>query len=142
MYQYNIAYAYHSLLFIWNLHFYLSGNLQFGFRANHSTQDAIFVLSSLIQTCKSSHSPYHVLFIDITKVSPLLCCQNLTKLCSKAYDSVFREGLYLKLQNLGFGGRVLSIIRSMYHVRYSVAPYCHTFKYSIILRMIVWDFWC
>ena len=39
-------------------------------------------------------------------------CNNL-----KAYDSVFREGLYQKLKHLGFGGRVLTLIRTMYHVR-------------------------
>ena len=45
-----------------------AGDLQFGFQANHSTQDAVFVLSSLIQSCKASNSPYHALFIDISKV--------------------------------------------------------------------------
>ena len=32
----------------------------------------------------------------------------------QAYDSVWREALYLKLANLGFGGRTLSLIKSMY----------------------------
>ena len=33
----------------------------------------------------------------------------------QAYDSVFRPGLFAKLNDMGFGGRTLSIIKSMYH---------------------------
>ena len=47
---------------------YILGNLQFGFRPDHCTQDAIYVLSTLIQNCKASRSPYHAVFIDISKV--------------------------------------------------------------------------
>lgn len=32
----------------------------------------------------------------------------------KAYDSVWRPALYLKLENLGFGGKTLELIKSMY----------------------------
>ena len=32
----------------------------------------------------------------------------------QAYDSVWRAGLFAKLQHMGFGGRVLSLITSMY----------------------------
>ena len=43
---------------------------------------------------------------DIIVVKPSIYFQ--------AYDSVWREGLYRKLNNLGFGGRVLTLIKSMY----------------------------
>ena len=33
----------------------------------------------------------------------------------QAYDSVWREALYLKLRRLGFGGKTLDFIKSMYH---------------------------
>ena len=33
----------------------------------------------------------------------------------QAYDSVWREALYAKLKQIGFGGKTLSIIKSMYH---------------------------
>ena len=32
----------------------------------------------------------------------------------QAYDSVWREALFTKLANIGFGGKTLSLIRSMY----------------------------
>ena len=32
----------------------------------------------------------------------------------EAYDSVWREALYAKLNNLGFGGKVLKLIKSLY----------------------------
>ena len=32
----------------------------------------------------------------------------------QAYDTVWRAGLYTKLESLGFGGRTLQIIKSLY----------------------------
>ena len=32
----------------------------------------------------------------------------------QAYDTVWREALYAKLDNLGFGGKVLKLIKSLY----------------------------
>ena len=32
----------------------------------------------------------------------------------QAYDTVWREALYAKLNNLGFGGKVLKLIKSLY----------------------------
>ena len=32
----------------------------------------------------------------------------------QAYDSVWREGLFYKLTKLGFGGKTLKLIKSMY----------------------------
>ena len=34
---------------------------------------------------------------------------------SQAYDSVWRDALYAKLKRIGFGGKTLSLIKSMYH---------------------------
>ena len=53
-------------------HHHFLGDLQFGFRQNHSTHDAIFLLSSLIQNCRASRKACYALFIDITKVTLLL----------------------------------------------------------------------
>ena len=33
----------------------------------------------------------------------------------QAYDAVWREAMYAKLNVLGFGGRTLQIIKSLYH---------------------------
>ena len=90
------------------------GSLQFGFRPGHSTQDIIYVLSTLIQKCKDSKLPYNAMFIDISKV--VVYILNYFRTVVQAYDSITRKSLYQKLKQLGFGGRVLSIIRSMYHV--------------------------
>ena len=40
--------------------------------------------------------------------------KNKTKLSFQAYDSVWREALYAKLSKIGFGGKTLSLIKSMY----------------------------
>ena len=45
------------------------GDLQFGFRAGHSTQDAIYLLSTLIHKCKRRGKKYHAMFIDLAKVT-------------------------------------------------------------------------
>ena len=36
------------------------------------------------------------------------------KFPTQAYDTVWRAGLYAKLESLGFGGRTLQIIKSLY----------------------------
>ena len=74
------------------------GEEQFGFRRKRSTLDAIFVLTRLLQKAKRRRQPYAAAFIDI----------------SKAYDKVWRPKLFEKLQKLGFGGKTLKLIKSMY----------------------------
>ena len=78
--------------------FLLLGPEQFGFRMRRSTLDAAYLLSVLLQKVRSSLDDYRALFLDLTK----------------AYDSVWREGLYVKLQHVGFGGRTLRLLMSMY----------------------------
>ena len=74
------------------------GEEQFGFRRKRSTLDAIFVLTRLLQKAKRRRQPYAAAFIDI----------------SKAYDKVWRPKLFEKLKKLGFGGKILKLIQSMY----------------------------
>ena len=76
----------------------LYGIVQYGFRKQRSTTDCVFIILSAIKTARRKHKTISIAFCDI----------------AKAYDSVCRELLYTKLRYIGFGGRVVSIIRSMY----------------------------
>ncbi|XP_060582312.1 uncharacterized protein LOC132738738 [Ruditapes philippinarum] len=71
---------------------------QFGFRADHSTTDAIFVLQSLINQTIKQKKKLYAAFIDY----------------QKAYDKIYRNGLWYKIIKEGINGKILNIIRSMY----------------------------
>ena len=73
--------------------------VQFGFQWNHSTTDCVFMLLAAIRRTKKKGYCISVAFCDI----------------AKAYDSVNREIMYLKLDSIGFGGKVNSLIKSMYY---------------------------
>ena len=75
------------------------GDVQFGFRTHRSTVDCVFMLLAAVRRAKKKGYCISVAFCDI----------------AKAYDSVNRELLYLKLDSIGFGGRVKSLIQSMYY---------------------------
>ena len=75
------------------------GPVQFGFRKGRSTSDCVFILLSAIRRAKKKNHNVSLAFCDI----------------AKAYDSVNRELMYLKLDSLGFGGRVKALIQSMYY---------------------------
>ena len=77
----------------------LYGPVQYGFRKGKSTSDCVFVLLAAIRRAKKKNHTISLAFCDI----------------AKAYDSVDRELLYTKLDSVGFGGRVKSIIQSMYY---------------------------
>ena len=77
----------------------LLGEEQFGFRRNRSTLDALFVLNTVIQKSRLSGKKLSICYLDI----------------KKAYDRVWRQGLYRKMEALGLGGKTLQIIKSMYH---------------------------
>ena len=64
-----------------------------------STTDCVFILLAAIRKAKKRNRVISLAFCDIVK----------------AYDSVNRELLYTKLDAVGFGGRVKSIIQAMYY---------------------------
>ena len=74
------------------------GPVQYGFRSRKSTVDCVFMILAALRKAKRKHQSISLAFCDI----------------AKAYDSVCRELLYTKLRSIGFGGRVVSLIRSMY----------------------------
>ena len=71
---------------------------QFGFKSKHSTVDAIFILNSLIERHLNNKKRLYCAFIDF----------------KRAFDSVYRNGLWYKLIKSGVNGKLLSLIRSMY----------------------------
>jgi hypothetical protein len=71
---------------------------QAGFRANYSTTDHIFTLNLLINKLRSEKKKLFCSFIDF----------------SAAFDSVWRTGLWKKLQNQGITGKIFTVIQNMY----------------------------
>ena len=76
----------------------LLGEAQFGFRKGRSGADAGFTLSSVLWKSSAKRRKPHLAFLDL----------------QKAYDSVDRSVLWAKLRKLGFGGKFLESIKSMY----------------------------
>ncbi|XP_023328114.1 uncharacterized protein LOC111701175, partial [Eurytemora carolleeae] len=75
------------------------GSVQYGFRQKRSTTDCVLMILAALRVAKRKKQCISLAFCDI----------------AKAYDSVCRELLYTKLRHIGFGGRVVSLIRSMYY---------------------------
>lgn len=71
---------------------------QAGFRKKFSTLDHIFTLNSIIEIMKHSKKTLYCCFIDF----------------SKAFDSVWRIGLWKKLIDLKINGKFLRLIKNMY----------------------------
>ena len=76
----------------------LLGEVQNGFRKERGGSDNNFILDTILWKAKALKSKVHLAFLDI----------------SKAYDSVNREVLWKKLSSMGFGGRFLSTLKSLY----------------------------
>ena len=71
---------------------------QAGFRAGYSTTDHIFTLHALTEILKTKKKKLFCLFVDY----------------SKAFDSVWRTGLWMKLLSNGINGKIFRIIFNMY----------------------------
>ena len=72
---------------------------QAGFRAGRCCIDNIFTLNELIQGRLKEGKKTFSFFLDI----------------QKAYDSVWRNGLWLKLWNMGVKGKMWRVIKTMYN---------------------------
>lgn len=71
---------------------------QAGFRESYSTLDHIFLLKSAIEICHSQKKKLYCAFVDY----------------SKAFDTVWRAGLWHKLLKAGVTGNVFRVIQNMY----------------------------
>lgn len=74
------------------------GESQNGFRKGRSGSDSAFVLNSILWKSLAKKKKTHLAFLDL----------------AKAYDSVDRAVLWGKLRKLGFGGKFLKSLQSMY----------------------------
>ena len=79
---------------------------QIGFKEGHRTTDHLFSLKTLINNsttgAQRGHNQLYACFIDF----------------KKAYDSVWHDGLFSKLESLNITGNFLAIIKSMYKNSY------------------------
>ena len=71
---------------------------QCGFRANRGTVDMSFALQQIQEKCKIQYQDLYLLFIDLTK----------------AFDTVFREGLWCILEKVGCPKLFIDLIRSFH----------------------------
>ena len=71
---------------------------QAGFRAGYSTLDHIFTLHSLIEILKFKKIKLYCSFVDF----------------SKAFDSVWRGGLWMKLLGNSINGKIFQVIHNLY----------------------------
>ena len=71
---------------------------QAGFRSGYSTLDHIFTLHSLIEILKFKKTKLYCAFVDF----------------SKAFDSVWRGGLWMKLLGNSINGKIFQIIFNLY----------------------------
>ena len=85
---------------------------QFGFRKERSTVDAVFILQNLIQHVLNQNKFLYCAFVDLRK----------------AFDSVYRNGLWLKLYKAGISGKMLKIIKSIYEQVKSCVKHCNNYS--------------
>ena len=85
---------------------------QFGFRSDYGTVDAIFILQSLINKRLNKKKKIYACFIDF----------------QRAFDSVYRNGLWYKLIKNGLDGKLFDLIRSIYTEVMSCVKNINTFS--------------
>ena len=71
---------------------------QIAFKKSYRTADHIFVVKTLINKCLHKGKKLYLCFVDF----------------KKAYDSVWRNGLFYSLTNCGFSTKILGILKSLY----------------------------
>ena len=76
----------------------LIGEIQNGFRQGRRSADNAFILQTILWKQKFARKRVHMGYIDI----------------QKAYDSINRYKLWRKLSSLGFGGKFLASLQSIY----------------------------
>ena len=87
----------------------VSLEIQIGFRKSYITADHILTLKAVIDKCFKKSSHLYTCFVDL----------------KKAFDTVWRETLFRKLESCNINGNILDTIKSMYsEVNYSIKlPY-------------------
>lgn len=75
---------------------------QFGFRPKHSCNDALTIVSALISNALNEKKPVLMVSLDT----------------SKAFDSMWKDGLIWKLKEAGFPEYIVSLVASFLHDRF------------------------
>ena len=96
----------------WSEKYTKVSDAQFGFRKGFSTVDAVYTLHSLIQHFLNNGKRLYCAFVDL----------------KKAFDSVYRKALWLKLYKLGLNGKLLRIIRAMYDKVKCCVRHCNSYS--------------
>ena len=73
-------------------------NNQIGIRKGYRTSDHVFVLKSLIDLYTKKDKKVYACFVDF----------------QKAYDTIWRNGLFYKLMKYGFSQKIIFLLKSMY----------------------------
>ena len=73
---------------------------QAGFRKNKSCIDNVYTLNEVVQGRLREDKPTYAFFLDV----------------QKAYDTVWRDGLWLKLWDMGVKGKMWRVVKGMYEV--------------------------
>ena len=73
---------------------------QAGFRKNRSCIDNVYTLNEVVQGRLREDKPTYAFFLDV----------------QKAYDTVWRDGLWLKLWDMGVKGKMWRVVKGMYEV--------------------------
>jgi len=76
----------------------LLSNCQIGFSSGKRTTDHIFVLKTLLDISKSKKKPLFMCFIDL----------------KSAFDTVWRDGLLLKLLNMGLSTNFINLLKDIF----------------------------
>ena len=71
---------------------------QAGFREDRSTVDQLFVLTEIIEDRREKKLETHCCFLDI----------------KKAFPSVWRDGMWKRLLDIGIGGKMWRVVRNLY----------------------------
>jgi hypothetical protein len=71
---------------------------QAGFREGHAAVDQVYVLAETIQRQKKRKKPYYLAFLDI----------------KRAYDVVWRDGLWDRLWQCGMRGKMWRVVQKVY----------------------------
>lgn len=74
------------------------GEIQNGFRPGRRVVDHVFTLSQVLEMARKRRKKVYMAFLDVRK----------------AYDRVWREALWGKMEGLGFGGRFLDVLKALY----------------------------
>ena len=86
--------------------------MQFGFRKNRSTIDAIFILNAIVNKVFNSKQRLYCAFIDL----------------KAAFDDIYRNALWFELHKCGINLKIVNIIKNVYTNIKSCSRHCNSYS--------------